>query len=79
MDFSNLYKSIEEIEDKVDKCLIYTEIILYLKDIRSSIGFKDTGVKWKDDINKMIVNDTIIEIDNKIKELRNFVEFNVKY
>ena len=33
MDLSNLYSSIEEMEDKVDKCLLYSEIILYLKDV----------------------------------------------
>lgn len=79
MDLSNLYSSIEEMEDKVDKCLLYSEIILYLKDVAASIGFKDTGVQWKDLINKMIVQDTLTEINSKIKELRNFIEFNVKH
>ena len=66
-------------EDKLDKCVLYSEIILYLKDVATSIGFKDTGVQWKDLINKMIVQDTLTEINSKIKELRNFIEFNVKH
>lgn len=79
MDLTPIYTSIEEMDDKVDKCLAYTEMILYLKEVSQSIGFKDTGITWKDNINKMIIQDSINEINSKIKELRNFVEFNVKH
>lgn len=79
MDLTNIYTSIEEMDDKTNKCLAYCEIILYLKEIVSSLNFKPTGVSWKDNINNMIIQDSVNEINAKIKELKNFVEFNVKH
>lgn len=79
MDLNSIITNIELMDNKTDKCLAYSEMILYLQALGEAIGFKETGVAWKDAINNMIRQDSIDDINKQIKILRNMIEFNVKH
>lgn len=79
MNLNKLYESIEGIEDVADRCIAYSEVIIYLKGLKEVINFQQQDVQWKEIINQQLLYDIRKELDNKVKEVRNFIEFNVKH
>ena len=79
MDISDIVESIEQQDDKTDKCICYAEIILFLKDVYKSINYNDTGVVWKNRILERLNEESKKVLRELIEDLRKYIEFTVKY
>ena len=79
MDLHRIVNAIEEMDDTADRCIAYSEVILYLQQLKETVRFVGTGVPWKDDINNMIIDNLQQSINENIIDIRKFIEFNVKH
>lgn len=79
MNLNKLYEHIEGIKDVADRCIVYSEVIIYLKELKRVINFQQQDIPWKESINQQLLYDIRKELDDKIEEVRNFIEFNVKH
>lgn len=80
MTVANIIDDIENsTPNKVDRVIIYSEIILFLQELASGLRFQKTDCKWKDYILDSIRQDNINDIEENIKLLRKWITFNVKH
>lgn len=79
MNLNKLYESIEDIKDVTDRCVAYSEVIIYLKGLKECINFQQQDTAWKELINKQLLHDIRRELDKKVDEVKSFIDFNVKH
>ena len=78
MDINNIINDIENMGDISDRCICYSEVIIHLRNIKSTYYFIESPVAWKNDINEKILkvlNDTV---DEKILEMKKMIKLNVE-
>lgn len=78
MDITEVLIAIEESDkSRVDKCVIYSDIILFLTGMRESFGIQDTGSKIKNLIAELITKAVKDECNSNIDKTKRFIELNL--
>lgn len=78
IDINDILERIEETDNsRVDKCVMYSEIVLFLQSWINSFEVRDTGNK----IHNVLLNRIITEINSQVSDLqdkvKNFIALNL--
>lgn len=78
MDITDVLTAIEETDkNRVDKCIIYSDIILFLTGFKENFGINDTGSKIKNMIGEIIVDELKNQCQINIDKTKDFIKFNL--
>lgn len=77
MDINDFITTVESQDDIVDRCVLYSEAIIHLKNVRVMYYFQEGGVPWKNDINDKLIMVMHKEVDDTIAELRKMIKLNL--
>ena len=78
MDITDVLQTIEETDyDRVDKCIVYSDIILFLTGFKEGFEIRDTGSKIKNLVAEMIRDELKKQCDNNIEKVKSFIQLNL--
>ncbi len=79
MNIDHIINDIENLPEIADRCIFYSEVILYLKDVKANYYFIESSIQWKNDIRADIIKDVHDGIDNNITKLKEMIKLNVNF
>lgn len=78
MEITDILVKIEETDmGRVDKCIIYSDIVMFLKNFRDNFEVHTTGDKIKDFVAQAIVKELKSQCEHNIDEVKNFIALNL--
>lgn len=78
MDITNILETIEETDySRVDRCVVYSDIILFLQGFKNNFGVADTGSKLKNAVADIIIKSIKDECDKNIETVKKFINLNL--
>lgn len=78
MDINEILVKIEETDmGRVDKCIIYSDIVMFLRNFRDNFEVNTTGDKIKDFVAQSIVKELKRQCEKNIDEVKNFIALNL--
>lgn len=78
IDINDILERIEETDNsRVDKCVMYSEIVLFLQSWINSFEIRDTGNKIHNIVLKRIIAEINSQVLNLQDEVKNFIALNL--
>lgn len=79
MNINEIIDGIENKDDIVERCISYSEVILFLKSIKNYHVPIENPANWKDEITNKIINGIHVNVDKAINEVKDMIKANVEY
>lgn len=78
MNITDILQRIEETDySRVDRCIVYSDLVVFLEDFKKHFGVQETGNKVKDAIVSIIVEEIKRQCSENIDEIKNFIALNL--
>lgn len=78
MSITDILQRIEETDySRVDRCIVYSDLVIFLEDFIKHFGVQETGNKLKDAIVSAIIEEIKKQCNENIDEIKNFIALNL--
>lgn len=78
MNITDILQRIEETDyTRVDRCIVYSDLVIFLEDFIKNVRFQETGNKLKDAIISSIMGEIKKQCNENIDEIKNFIALNL--
>ncbi len=78
MNITDILQRIEETDySRVDRCIVYSDLVVFLEDFKKHFCVQETGNKVKDAIILAIVEEIKRQCNENIDEIKNFIALNL--
>lgn len=78
MNITDILQRIEETDySRVDRCIVYSDLVIFLEDFAKNVRLQETGNKLKDAIISVIMGEIKRQCNENIDEIKNFIALNL--
>lgn len=78
MDLTRVISEITDIPKKKDRVIAFVRLLFHLENLRNNISFQPSNIPWIDFTNQELKDDIDTELDKHIKDIHQWLDFELE-